>query len=224
MSRVIPPKSISELMDRVNSIAGYSLAELASLENLEPPDSLLYAKGWTGQLIERCLGASAGSRAEPDFPGLGIELKTIPLSAKGQPKESTYVCTVPLENGGPVNWHQSWVRQKLNHVLWIPFEADPAIEVGQRRIGSGILLHLTEQQDAVLRQDWEEHMELISTGRIDEINAQHGTYLQVRPKAADSTVLRDTTNQDGDRVRTLPRGFYLRTAFTAEILAEYYSG
>lgn len=223
MTHVLPPKSTNELMERVNSIAGFTLAELARLENLDPPDSLLHAKGWTGQLIERRLGASAGSRAKPDFPALGIELKTIPLSASGQPKESTYVCTVPLESDGQTEWTRSWVRQKLNHVLWLPFEADPAIDVGQRRVGSGILLHLTEQQDKVLRQDWEEHMELIATGRIDEISAHHGTYLQVRPKASDSKALRDTTNMDGERVRTLPRGFYLRTAFTAEILSQHYS-
>jgi DNA mismatch repair protein MutH len=66
-------------------------------------------------------------------------------------------------------------------------------------------------------------MELINTGRIDEISAHHGVYLQVRPKAADSHALRDTTNEQGDVVQTLPRGFYLRTKFTAEVLDQQYA-
>jgi len=224
MVKPLPPKTLQELLQRVENIAGYTLAELAEQQNLMAPEHLQHAKGWAGQLIENCLGASAGSRAKPDFPELGIELKTIPLTTTGQPKESTYVCTVPLEEQPALEWEASWVRRKLNHVLWLPIEADPDIPVGQRRIGSGLLCHLTRHQDLTLKQDWEEHMELITTGRIDEISAHHGTYLQVRPKAADSAALRDTTNEQGERVQTLPRGFYLRTSFTTEVLAGHYLG
>jgi DNA mismatch repair protein MutH len=224
MIKVSAPATEAELLLRAENIAGYSLAELARRHNLSPPANLQHAKGWTGQLLESCLGASSGSRAQPDFPELGIELKTIPLAATGQPKESTYVCTVPLSDGNALNWKDSWLRQKLNHVLWLPIEADPDVPVASRRVGMGILCYLTTEQDARLRQDWEEHMELISTGRIDEISAHHGKYLQIRPKAADRTALRETTNEQGEPVQTLPRGFYLRTRFTAEILACQYAG
>jgi len=222
MRKVSVPKTQAELLQRVHDIAGYTLAELSEQQDMSVPENLQHAKGWAGQLIENCLGASAGSRAEPDFPELGIELKTIPLSSTGQPKETTYVCTVPLSGDITLDWENSWVRRKLNHVLWLPIEADPNIPVGHRHIGAGLLCHLTEQQDKTLKMDWEEHMELIATGRVDEINAHHGTYLQVRPKAADSSSLRDTTNEQGELVKTLPRGFYLRTAFTTEILSQHY--
>ncbi len=222
MNNVSAPKTQEELLQRIHNIAGSTLTELSEQQNLTVPANLQHAKGWAGQLIENCLGASAGSRAEPDFPELGIELKTIPLTAAGQPKETTYVCTVPLSGEMTLEWENSWVRRKLNHVLWLPIEADPNIPIGERHIGSGLLCHLTEQQDQILKQDWEEHMELIATGRVDEISAHHGTYLQVRPKAANSHALRETTNEQGERVQTLPRGFYLRTAFTAEVLAQHY--
>ena len=216
-----PPETTEDLLQRLSAIAGVTLAELARQQDQSIPDQLLHAKGWAGQLIEACLGASAGSKAEPDFPQLGIELKTLPLTATGQPKESTYVCTVPLSSQSTLEWEESWVRRKLNHVLWLPVEADPATPIEQRRIGSGFLSHLTSEQDRILRQDWEEHMELISTGRIDEISAHHGTYLQVRPKAADSHALRETTDETGEPVQTLPRGFYLRTCFTSEVLSQH---
>jgi len=216
-----PPKTQAELLARTSLIAGLSLAELAHTHAQSVPSSLLHAKGWVGQLIEQSLGASAGSRAEPDFPQLGIELKTLPINANGYPKETTYVCTVPL-NEPATSWESSWLRQKLNKVLWLPIEADPELAIAQRRIGTAILVELSPQQDEQLKQDWLEHMELIATGRISEICAQHGTYLQVRPKAANNKALRETTDEDGQIIKTLPRGFYLRTAFTAEILAQHY--
>jgi DNA mismatch repair endonuclease MutH len=38
-------------------------------------------KGWIGILLELWLGASAGSKPEQDFAALGVELKTIPVTA-----------------------------------------------------------------------------------------------------------------------------------------------
>ncbi|VAX00831.1 DNA mismatch repair endonuclease MutH [hydrothermal vent metagenome] len=222
MDHTLPPKTQHELIERTRTIAGLTLGELAQRQHLTVPAELLHAKGWIGQLIEQALGATAGSRAKPDFAELGIELKTIPLNAQGRPKETTYVCTVPL-NEAASSWEDSWIRRKLNHVLWLPIEADADLPVSQRRIGSAILTQLNSEQDQQLKQDWLEHMELIATGRINEISAHHGTYLQVRPKAANNKALRDTTDEDGQSIKTLPRGFYLRTKFTAEILNQHYA-
>lgn len=221
MTTVNPPSSQTELLQRTNAIAGMSLGDLADAHGQGIPANLLHAKGWIGQLIEQSLGASAASRAEPDFVQLGIELKTIPLTAQGYPKETTYVCTVPL-NEPQTSWEASWIRKKLDHVLWLPIEADPKIPLAQRRIGTAVLNRLNPKHEQILKQDWLEHMELICTGRINEISAHDGTYLQVRPKAANNKALRKTTDENGLVSETLPRGFYLRTAFTAEILAMHY--
>lgn len=216
------PDSQQELLERAHAIAGQAIFDLAAQLAQPTPERLLHAKGWIGQLIELALGADAASRAQPDFRGLGIELKTLPILRNGKPKESTYVCTVPLLDNCESDWTASWVRRKLQQVLWIPFEADPGIPLAQRRIGTAILWSPTAQQEAQMRRDWEEHMDLIMLGRVDEISAHHGTCLQIRPKASDHTALRDTTDETGNRVKTLPRGFYLRTRFTAQILSDHY--
>src|SRR5688500_18797590 len=87
------PATESELMARARALSGMSLAELARQFGIAVPEAQLRAKGWVGQLLERALGATAGSRAKPDFEALGIELKTLPVDGRGQPKESTFVCT-----------------------------------------------------------------------------------------------------------------------------------
>src|SRR6185295_12263284 len=98
--------------------------------------------------VERALGATAGSRALPDFPELGIELKTLPVDASGAPLESTFVCTIPLTEIGDVEWADSRVRRKLVRVLWVPVEGERALPVGVRRIAQPLLYALTDADEA----------------------------------------------------------------------------
>ncbi|NNF97443.1 MAG: hypothetical protein HKM94_11000, partial [Halobacteria archaeon] len=118
-----PPRSEAELLANAEHIAGLTLAELAECMKLSVPASLQNAKGWVGQLIEQCLGATAASLPEPDFQHIGVELKSLPINRHGQPQESTYVCTVPLLDHTGLQWETSWVRRKLQRVLWVPVEA-----------------------------------------------------------------------------------------------------
>lgn len=225
MSSVIPacpPSSEADLLARAEQIAGMSLAELADKIGLSVPTSLQAAKGWVGQLIEQSLGATAASLPEPDFQLIGVELKTLPINAQGQPQESTYVCTVPLVDNTGLQWESSWVRRKLQRVLWVPVEAAATLAIAERRIGMALLWTPTPAQEAVLKQDWEELMELIVTGKLEQISARHGTWLQIRPKAANARALCTTFDAQGVPAETLPRGFYLRPTFTRTLLAEHY--
>jgi DNA mismatch repair protein MutH len=220
MSSVIPaspPLSEADLLANAEEIAGMTLGELATQMKLSVPSSLHAAKGWVGQLIEQSLGATATSLPEPDFQHIGVELKTLPINRHGQPQESTYVCTVPLQDNTGLKWETSWVRRKLQRVLWVPVEAD-----AERRIGMALLWTPSPEQEALLKQDWEELMDLIVTGQLAQISARHGTWLQIRPKAANARALCTTFDEQGVPAETLPRGFYLRPAFTRTLLAQHY--
>jgi DNA mismatch repair protein MutH len=225
MSHVLPaapPTSEAELLANAEYIAGLTLAELAECVDLTVPASLQNAKGWVGQLIEQCLGATAASLPEPDFQHIGVELKSLPINRHGQPQESTYVCTVPLLDHTGLQWETSWVRRKLQRVLWVPVEADSNLSIAERRIGTALLWSPNPEQEAVLKQDWEELMDLIVTGRLAEISAHHGTWLQIRPKAANARALCTTFDDQGVPTETLPRGFYLRPGFTRTLLNQHY--
>ena len=211
-----PPKTEQELLDRANELAGKTFASLSQSLNKKIPANLLTEKGWLGQLLELALGATAGSKPEPDFQHLGIELKTLPLNAQQQPKESTFICTASLPCAN--EWRQSDVWQKLKCILWIPIEADPNIPFSERRIGTPILWRPTTAQEKILQQDWEELTEMLTIGDYQNLTAKVGTYLQMRPKAANSNVLRKAINREGEPQLIVPRGFYLRTIFTKQIL------
>lgn len=209
-------------MDNADLIAGLSLGELASMAAVRVPDNFKREKGWTGQLIEFWLGATAGSKAEQDFPELGVELKTIPIDQYGMPLETTYVCYAHLIQGGGVTWQQSSVFNKLQNVLWVPIQGERDIAPKDRIVGTPFLWSLQQHSSLALQQDWEEIMELIVTGHIETITARIGQYLQLRPKAANGSSLTDAYGPDGDIIKTRPRGFYLRKEFTHALLKQQF--
>jgi DNA mismatch repair protein MutH len=218
-----PPRDEAELTARAAALAGLRLAELAARFELPVPPDLRRAKGFVGGLLERALGASAGSRALPDFPDLGIELKTLPVDRAGAPVESTFVCTIPLTEIGQVEWADSRVRRKLSIVLWIPVEGERQIPVGERHIGQALLYRLTPEDEAVLRADWEELAGYIGRGHVEELTGHLGRYLQIRPKAAHSRARRVGFDADGAPFAALPKGFYLRPSFTGALLQRHFA-
>ncbi|WP_083928726.1 DNA mismatch repair endonuclease MutH [Oceanimonas smirnovii] len=219
---ILRPESVSQLLEHAQELAGLPLAALAHNLNQPVPDNLRRDKGWIGQLLELSLGASAGSKPEQDFPELGVELKTIPLDAAARPLETTFVCVAPLLNIAGLSWETSNVRNKLSRVLWIPVIGERDMPPGERLIGQPLLWTPNEEEEWLLRQDWEEIMELISLGRVQEITARHGQALQLRPKAANGRALTDAIGPDGNYIQTRPRGFYLKTSFTAALLARHF--
>ena len=211
-------QNIDELVHAANQLAGLTLAELAERCGIMIPSSLRREKGWIGQLLEFALGASAGSKPQQDFPELGVELKTLPIANNGIPLESTFVCTAPLLHQQKITWETSSVHHKLSAVLWIPVFGDRQQDIASRMIGNPRLWHPTTEQEKIIRRDWEEIMELIALGKVESISARHGEALQLRPKAANGQSLTPAIGSEGTIIQTRPRGFYLRSSFTRELL------
>ena len=221
MQQITPPSSDDELMRRVQLIAGSQLGALANSINVDIPENLKREKGWVGQLVEKILGATAGNKPEPDFQSIGVELKTLPIDSRGFPSESTYVCVVPLAHTEGLYWENSLVRQKLNKVLWLPIEADKNIPLAKRRVGMGILWSPDDATESKLARDYDEFIDSITLGEVESITAHQGEFLQIRPKAANSSVVTQGIGEMGQSIKTLPRGFYLRPAFTREIIRQW---
>lgn len=217
------PRNEEQLMLRARAMAGATLADLAASLHCAVPPDLRRHKGWVGELIERALGATAGSRPQPDFFEFGVEVKSIPVGHDGRPRESTHVCLISPAEAATAHWEHSLVRRKLARVLWVPVEATPSLPLSRRRIGQAVLWSPSPEQERQLRQDWEELMELVTLGRSDEIRGEQGVYLQVRPKAASGRARARSRDSAGELSEALPRGFYLRATFTAQILASSYA-
>lgn len=206
------------MLGRAEALAGLSLGQLAARLGEQPPLEPRRAKGYAGRLLELALGADATSRPEPDFTLLGIELKTIPVDAAGMPRESTYLTLAPLRGMTGLQWQDSVVRRKLARMLWVPIESGRDLPIASRRIGWPVLWSPSPEQEAALRRDWEELMLMLTTGQLGALDSRYGQWLQIRPKAANGRALTAAHDESGAPAADLPRGFYLRTRFTARIL------
>lgn len=212
------PETEADLLSRCAQIEGLTFLQLANLVSHEIPIHYLQRKGWIGKVVELALGAVAGSLSLPDFYHLGIELKTIPINARGNPAESTFITTIPLLTIHKQQWDNSQCYQKLKRVLWVPVEDDKNIPFYHRRVGKSIIWSPNEEEYLALSQDWIELTDMIRLGRLAEIDSTYGEHLQIRPKAANAKSLCNAIDEKGNLVQTLPRGFYLRSRFTKRII------
>ncbi len=215
------PTSETELLERAQALAGFTLGEIAHQAGIKVPENLKREKGWIGLLLEHVLGASAGSRPEPDFPQLGIELKSLPISYIGKPLETTFVCVAPLTGLVGASWEHSHIRNKLARVLWVPVVSERSIPVHERIVGTPFIWSPSPEEEQLLAMDWQELTDMIVLGEVENINGKYGQVLQLRPKAANSQAKTKAFNRHGQPFMTLPRGFYIKTAFTQMLLKKH---
>jgi DNA mismatch repair protein MutH len=211
---------IEALLARARALVGVEVGELAARLGVSSAGDAVRTKGTPGAILELALGATGGSSKIHDFPELGVELKTIPVDLRGVPAESTHVCTLSLADAETQEWEDSWVRRKLARVLFVPLVAGDDAPWPARRVGEAVLFSPTEAQEAVLRADFDDIVGLIGIGRIEELTAHRGRWLQVRPKAAHGRVRTVAFGVDGEAIATVPRGFYLRPRFTGAVLRD----
>jgi DNA mismatch repair protein MutH len=216
-----PPRDEADLRMRLMRLAGLPLGAIAEQHDVPVPDGgLRRSKGWVGQLLERALGATGGSRAEPDFPELGIELKTIPVDESGRPLESCFVASLDL-SAVDLRWETSAVRKKLARVAWVAVQGSPRILLAQRRCGAALIWSPSAQEEEDLRGDYQDIVELLQDGA--RVTARTGAFLQLRPKGRDGKALRWALDEEGALSRAAPRAFYLRRAFTQALLTRHFT-
>ena len=219
----MPDPELDALIAHARALVGVELGDLADGLGLPVPVGRVRTKGWSGQVLEQELGVAVGGTRGPDFVGLGIELKTVPVKASGgalSPLESTAVCQIDPVAIAAESWETSYVREKLARVLFVALEVpDHARSIGERRVAAVRLWSPTPQEEAALRADFELFVRsYFRQGRAAEITGYLGAVLQVRPKGRDAADLRDAYDAEGRPTRIGKCGFYLRPAFVASIL------
>lgn len=217
-----PPQSFEELIDALNAIVGKNFLELSQRCGVTLPSSTLHGKGFAGELIELCTGASAGNSSIPDFPNLGLELKTIPVDENLKPLESAFVSYAPLTNIRDLNFENSTLYIKLSRVLFVVLLAPRNLDLASRKVLGYFFWQPNLEELSKIRADFNELMEMVKTGQIDKISARLGTVVQLRPKCADGKQTTACIGPLGSLIKTRPRGFYLRRTFIEALLQRYW--
>ena len=201
-----PPDSRITLYWRARALVGLNVAQVAKILGIPLPTNPKLAKGFVGQLAEIALGATAGANPIQDFPDLGVELKTIPISPNGQPAENTHVCILLDYLLRGQQFATSNVLNKLSCVLWLPIEGDTNIPLAMRKFGKSFFWVMNEAERAQIQCDWEEIMLERNPRELSAL----GKYLQLKPA--------------GKRNNERQYGFYLRKKFTNTILERFLTG
>jgi DNA mismatch repair protein MutH len=214
------PATLAALLAHARALVGAELGEIADGLGLPVPHGQVRTKGWPGQILERELGVEAGGVRGPDFAALGIELKTVPVDTDLTPRESTAVCQIDPIAIAAESWETSYVREKLQRVLFVALEVPPDDDsVGARRVAAVRLWSPDAVEERALRADFELFVRgYFRRGRTSEITGHLGEVMQVRPKGKNARDLRDGYDADGNPTRVGKCGFYLRPAFVAAIL------
>jgi DNA mismatch repair protein MutH len=210
------PQTLRELEVRAEALAGCAIADLALGLRAALPEEPRRAKGFVGSLVEAALGADPTAGERPDFLALGVELKTVPIRASGQPAESTFCCSIAMASADLEEWETSRLRRRLMRVLFVPVEAASVRQLPDRRFGAPRLWTPSCTELDLIRADWEDLMGAVGAGRVP--SAHEGQVLQIRPKAASAAERTLAAGNDGMAL-ALPLGFYLRARFTAGVLA-----
>ncbi|MEZ4288521.1 MAG: hypothetical protein R3A47_10340 [Polyangiales bacterium] len=69
-----------------------------------------------------------------------------------------------------------------------------------------------------MREDWKLFSARIENGEASMITGKLGKALQLRPKGKDHTEYANALDEIGATIRTMRRGFYLRSRFTTTIV------
>lgn len=210
------PTSLDELLLRAQALAQRSIGELAAALGVVVPATPRQDKGFVGQLVEAALGADPQAGPRPDFPNLGVELKTIPITFAGVPLESTFCCSVAMQSTDSAEWENSRLRAKLQRVLWVPVLGARITPWAERHFGDPRLWEPSAAEWQALRADWEDLIGALADGQ--RVHAHSGAILQIRPKGRNGRVRVLAVANDGV-APALPVAFYLRPAFTAGVLA-----
>ncbi len=209
-----------ELMAKLDNIAFKTIGALVDEYKIIAPKNLKSAKGWLGNFIELLLGATAAATAQMDLVELGIELKTIPVNQDYKAIESTYVCTLD-SNARMINFHDSWVCKKLSKVLFVPILVDKNKILTEYKILKPFLWQPDLTSFNIIAQDYNEITEIFYSGNGHSLTAKYGTYLHLRPKAANAAQANYYLDHNANQSPLGPKGFYLRTIFTNKLLQQY---
>ncbi len=215
------PHDFDELISRLNSIVGKSVETLANEYLQKLPVSPLHGKGFVGELMEMCLGATAKNKSIPDFPELGLELKTLPVDSTFKPLESTFITYAPLDNIRFLTFEKSSLYAKISRMLFVIVLASREMTYAERKIMGYFFYTPSKDEFTKIKNDYEEIYEQITMGNIEHITAKFGSIVQLRPKCANGQNLTACIGPDGKNILTRPRGFYLRRTFTEQLVARY---
>ncbi len=178
-------------------------------------------KTGVGALVQLYMGRATDNRREPDFKEFGIELKTLPMKALGKSsswtvKEPTSITMINYFEVDKEEWPAAYVRHKIDHVLWVPYEHD--FEDKRRSRFRRAFLWKPEPADYPLfNVDYDDVRAYINQGRAHELSEAMSRILGARRKGSQGQM----TQQPHSSVKAKSRAWAFKASYTRPILEKH---
>jgi len=175
--------TVSEIEERARSLVGRALIEIDPTAPMQP--SSAQTKGRVGRIYESAFDIPPNSVAGPDFPGAGIELKSVPVlltpgSAKA--KERISVGMIDFDRLATEEWATAAVRKKIERMLVIFYAWEPLRPIASFRTLVAGIWEPDESTLAGIRSDWDLIAGLVRSGRRDDVSESLTTMLGAATK------------------------------------------
>ena len=160
----------AEIATKASGLIGRPLASLSRHPALRSPSSSA-TKGVVGGIYEAYFGIEPNQRAEPDFVGAGIELKSVPILLNGteaRAKERISLGMIDWASLPKESWETAHARRKLEHLMLIFYRWSPLRPIGYFETLVAGLWKPDANTLAAIAQDWMDIQRLAIEGRIDE--------------------------------------------------------
>lgn len=142
-------------------------------------------KGVVGAAYEAWFGIPPNSRAGADFPAAGIELKSTPIIIEPdgfRAKERISLGMIDFAALAAEEWDRASVRKKLDNLLICFYRWRPDIPIGEFETLDVVLWRPTDEQEEVLRHDWEVVRDLVRQDRKGDVSEALGRWLGAATK------------------------------------------
>lgn len=211
----------TDLMSHARKLQGKTAAEIARLVGdagftKQPKPT---GKSGTGPLVERFFGLKPNNQSEPDFPRLGIELKTLPMKQVSRGwtvKEPTSISMIDYHAVDAQSWAEAKVRPKIAKILWVPYEHHQE-DIRKSRFRAPFLWTPSRDDWTLFEVDYATVRGRVQAGRAHELSETLSRVLSARRKGAKNQM----TSQPHSQVKASSRAWALKTNFTRPILTRH---
>ncbi len=169
-------------------------------------------------VVARSLGGKRRGYEIEELSRSGIALKTVPVSAAGDPQEAmSFPAFVPLDFSVEENFDESDFSDQIRRLLIVPHSGVRGGDTDRRVLRRAFVWSPSAEQLEGIAREWTVFRDLILAGGIERLpTAKSTSFIHVRPKGKDSS---DVVEAPG--AKFFQRScFWLNKDFIKRILAE----
>ncbi len=206
------PSNRESILEYAYLLEGHTLRESCDTDGYSSEKG---NKGGLGQAVEYCyFKYEPNSSQEPDFPEVGLELKTTPIKRNKNKsiaaKERLVLTMINYFDVVDETWETSVCYKKMEDILLISYLYEQEKEIYDYEIEFVGIQSFSSEDLSVIEKDWKIIVDKVRRGEAHNLSSADTHYLEACPKSSNSSVRR---NQPFSDIPAKPRAFALKSSY-----------